>query len=174
MPQKQPARRPDFDEVTIIVPGLIQPWKRVRQNRKTGTWYTDPKVETYQSSVRHEAMLVMAGDPPIPREFALELSFLAVWPIPTGWSKKLQAECRQRGGSLKRTAPDSDNTVKGIMDALQHIVYVNDSQIAVQGRCAKIYGDRPRLEIRFTILDEDTVPLSLPKEAVYQGRLPLF
>jgi Holliday junction resolvase RusA-like endonuclease len=139
-----------YDEITIVVPGLITPWKRVQINRKNGTWYTDPEVETYQSGVRREAKIVMDGDPPLAQ--ALEMSFLAVWPVPDSWSEK-KRRLALAGLIPKTTRPDLENSFKGIVDALQMIVFRDDKQIVSFGRCAKIYGDRPRLEIRLTVIE---------------------
>jgi Holliday junction resolvase RusA-like endonuclease len=160
---KTQPERPPYDEVTIVVPGVIRAWKRVQVNRKTGSWYTDPDVETYQSGVRREAKLVMAGDPPL--SCALELSFLAVWPVPDGWSNR-RRQMALDGLIPKITRPDLENTFKGVLDALQMIVFRDDKQIVSYGRCAKIYGDRPRLEIRFTIVDR--MPLALPSTPAFK------
>lgn len=147
-----------YDQVTIVVPGIIAPWKRVQVNRKTGAWYTDPDVETYQSGVRREAKIIMAGDPPLSE--ALEMSFLSVWPVPDSWSQK-KRRAALAGLIPKTTRPDLENTFKGILDALQMIVFRDDKQIVSYGRCAKVYGDRPRLEIRFTVVDR--LPQSMPE-----------
>lgn len=159
----RPETRPSWDEITIVVPGLITPWKRIQQNRKNGTWYTDPDVETYQSGVRREAKIVMAGE--APTAWPLELSFLGVWPVPESYSKR-EREFALAGFLAKTTTPDLENSFKAVLDSLQQIVFRNDKQIVSLGRCAKIYGDRPRLEIRFTVVDK--MPLSLPTNPTFR------
>jgi Holliday junction resolvase RusA-like endonuclease len=159
----RPETRPSWDELTIVVLGLITPWKRVQQNRKNGTWYTDPDVETYQSGVRREAKIVMAGE--APTAWPLELSFLGVWPVPDSYSKR-EREFALGGLLAKTTFPDIENSFKGVLDALQQIVFKNDKQIVSLGRCAKIYGERPRLEVRFTVVDK--LPLALPTSPIFK------
>ncbi len=159
----RPETRPSWDEITIVVHGLIRPWKRAQQNRKNGTWYTDPDVETYQSGVRREAKIVMAGE--APTAWPLELSFLGVWPVPGGYSPK-ERKFALAGLLAKTTTPDIENSFKGVLDALQQIVFKNDKQIVSIGRCAKIWGDRPRLEIRFTVVDK--MPLALPADPAFR------
>jgi hypothetical protein len=45
-------------------------------------------------------------------------------------------------------------------------VFKNDKQIVSLGRCAKIYGERPRLEVRFTVVDK--LPLALPASPIFK------
>ena len=53
----------------------------------------------------------------------------------------------------KATKPDlTDNLNKGVFDALQGIVYANDSQIISMDDVKKYYGLRPRVEIELEIL----------------------
>ncbi len=53
----------------------------------------------------------------------------------------------------KATKPDlTDNLNKGVFDALQGIIYTNDSQIISLDNVKKIYGLRPRVEIELEIL----------------------
>jgi Holliday junction resolvase RusA-like endonuclease len=151
---------PDYDEITIVVPGEIVPWKRAQKRRnKDGSFtvFTDPRVDGYLSVVRHEAKLVMGTDPPL--ECALELSAIGVWLPPKGWSN-IKRKRALAGMIPKITRPDVSNMIKGAEDAIRKIVYRDDAQVVSYGRCAKIYGDRPRLEIRLTVVER--VAQSLP------------
>jgi Holliday junction resolvase RusA-like endonuclease len=47
--------------------------------------------------------------------------------------------------------PDADNLIKVVKDALNSVVYGDDSQVADQ-RCVKAYSDRPRVEVTVTPL----------------------
>src|SRR5262249_43603414 len=151
---------PDRAEITIVVTGVIGPGQRRQKKRhKDGkeNWYTKPEVETYFAVVRHEAALVMGDNPPL--EGAIELSLLTVWLPPESWS------LRRRGLAMsgliqKTTRPDLDNPIKGFKDAVRGIVYRDDKQVVSYGRCAKVYGDRPRLEARLTVIDH--MPAELP------------
>ena len=53
-----------------------------------------------------------------------------VFPSLKSWSKKKLAAAELLGGLFKTTAPDlTDNLMKGLIDAMQGVVFINDSQI---------------------------------------------
>ncbi|WP_095210111.1 RusA family crossover junction endodeoxyribonuclease [Endozoicomonas ascidiicola] len=66
---------------------------------------------------------------------------LAVFPVPVSWSKKKQTAARA-GIIRPAVKPDFDNVAKLYCDALNGIIWEDDKQI-VDGRCIKIYGQRP-------------------------------
>ena len=49
-------------------------------------------------------------------------------------------------GCIRRRKPDPDNIAK-MLDALNRVVWVDDSQIVGLDACQKRYSDRPRIEI---------------------------
>ena len=65
---------------------------------------------------------------------------------------------------LKDTKPDmNDNLFKGLMDALEGIVYVNDSRTCRhQGEAVKAYGKGPRIEIE--LAEVSTRIIAIPPE----------
>jgi Holliday junction resolvase RusA-like endonuclease len=153
-------------EITIVVPGVIVPWQRPRKQRhKDGGehWHNKPEVESYLAIVRHEARLVMGDDPPL--DGGVELSLLAVWLPPKSWSARKRA-LALTGLIQKTTRPDLDNSLKGFKDAVRGVVYRDDAQVVSYGRCAKIYGDRPRLEVRVTVVDQ--MPAELPARPTFK------
>jgi Holliday junction resolvase RusA-like endonuclease len=112
----------------------------------------------------------MGDSLPIPSEFGLELSALAVWDPPKSWSRK-RREMAIAGLIPKVTRPDLDNILKGFKDAVRKIVYHDDDQVVGYGCCYKIYGNRPRLEVRLTIVER--VPLVLPTRPISEHLLTL-
>lgn len=66
-------------------------------------------------------------------------------PIPKRTSKKDRALISE-GNKHPVTKPDTSNYVKGIEDALNGIIYKDDSQIT-QLSAGKSYSDNPRVEI---------------------------
>ena len=66
-----------------------------------------------------------------------------------GLSKAEREAIEQGFLVLKDTKPDmTDNLFKGLMDALEGIVYANDSRVCRhQGDVVKAYGKAPRIEI---------------------------
>jgi Holliday junction resolvase RusA-like endonuclease len=166
---KHQSERPGCDEITIVVPGHITSWKRPARNRNQKHMHTDPKDALFRDRVAHEAMIVMGSQDPIPKEYALELSALAVFQMPKRMTK-IERALAERSLLLKRTRPDMENILKGAKDACSGIVYADDAQVAGYGRIYKVYGPRPRLEIRLTIIDEPSVA-GLPDQPVFEQLL---
>src|SRR5690625_2052289 len=48
--------------------------------------------------------------------------------------------------------PDIDNFTKGVLDALNHIIYTDDSQV-VDLNASKYYSDNPRVELEIKEID---------------------
>ena len=67
-------------------------------------------------------------------------------PIPKSFSKRKHAAAL--AGTLRPiTKPDLKNYIAGIEDALEGVLFVNDSQIIGYGDSGKWYGDPPRIEV---------------------------
>lgn len=83
--------------------------------------------------------------PPSPLEGPLEVYIDCYRSIPKAFSqKKVMAACL---GEIKPTSkPDVDNYAKGIKDALNGLVWKDDSQIVLL-QVRKLYSQTPRVEI---------------------------
>ena len=65
--------------------------------------------------------------------------------IPQSWSRK-KREAALEGSIFPTTKPDMSNIVKGIEDAMNGIVWHDDSQVVIT-RTMKIYDETPRVEV---------------------------
>jgi Holliday junction resolvase RusA-like endonuclease len=66
----------------------------------------------------------------------------------SSFSKKQKALIDSGIIVYKHTKPDlTDNLSKGLFDAMQGIVFINDSQIVSMDNVKKYYGNIPRIEI---------------------------
>lgn len=66
----------------------------------------------------------------------------------SSFSKKTKEAISNGMQVFKHTKPDlTDNLSKGLFDAMQGIVFRNDSQICSMDNVKKVYGNRPRIEI---------------------------
>lgn len=111
---------------------------RARQGRN-GAFYTPSKTRSEENALRIMAAKAMRGRVPI--EGPLRVVMLAYMSVPRSWSGIQQQ--RALDGVLRPTKkPDADNIVK-MLDALNKIVWRDDSQI-VQLEMSKHYSDRPR------------------------------
>jgi Holliday junction resolvase RusA-like endonuclease len=165
----KPRPKPPFDELRIVVRGKIGSWQRPKETKPEkgkSHRFVAREVESYLGQVSQEAGKAMGPIPPLGKPYAFEMSVLAVYPIPESWSPQKRREA-EAGIVPRIEAPDLDNgAIKGIFDALQQIVYVNDSQIVCLGRCLKVYGAMPRLEILLTVVDR--IDPILPASPVYE------
>jgi len=113
----------------------------------------DPeKVKEYKAYVRliaAEKLKSKNGTFPTRLPVILHLTFY--FPIPRSWSKKRQNAARS--GQIKHTnKPDVDNLVKAIKDALNGLVWHDDSQI-VYLFAKKEYSETPGVAVRFSLVD---------------------
>jgi Holliday junction resolvase RusA-like endonuclease len=93
-----------------------------------GRGYTDPRVKAWQEKVAYEARYVMDGDEPLTGDLQVSLKFYL----------------------SDRRRKDLDNLSKGVLDALNGIVFVDDRQI-VDLHLQKYYDkDNPGVSVCVT------------------------
>jgi Holliday junction resolvase RusA-like endonuclease len=119
---------------------------RHRLNTKTGKIFThaDPKTARFEDRLAWAAQVIMAGRPLLTGPLVVIVD--AYRAVPASWSNKRQRDA-ETGRVRPTTKPDADNFLKICCDALNRVVWVDDSQI-VDARVRKFYDSRPRFEIR--------------------------
>lgn len=116
---------------------------------KSGITYTPKETLLYEEKVIQAAKeSKLLPQSPI-ENTPLKMIIWCYFSIPTSWSKKKQEQART-GKIYPTSRPDIDNLGKIIMDALNGIAYVDDSQI-VQLVINKKYSDEPMVEV---LIDE--------------------
>jgi Holliday junction resolvase RusA-like endonuclease len=71
-----------------------------------------------------------------------------VFPIPKSFTKTKLRKIQMGGIIYKHTRPDlTDNLAKGLFDAMESVVFINDSLIVSLDDVKKYYGIQPRIEI---------------------------
>lgn len=101
--------------------------------------FTPVKTVAYEGLIALAAQDIMAGRSLLDGAISIEVT--ATFPIPASWSKKRKAEARWHTGR-----PDGDNILKAAGDALNGVVWKDDSQVA-RAMIVKQYGDKPGLDI---------------------------
>lgn len=134
------AVAPDIgpEPVTVVLAGNPRGKERARATRN-GHHYTPKATRTYEADIRIMAQQAMGGRRPFdcPVEFVMR----AVFEVPPSWSKKKQAAALC--GLVKPTVkPDWDNISKAWNDALNGVVYRDDS-LVVKASVEKRYGPAP-------------------------------
>ena len=115
---------------------------RTKSGDTTQVGYTPAKTKVWERQVAWQAQ-AMRGSAEWPWEGPVKLHASFVMPVPKSWSRKAQAEAL---GRPHTKAPDLDNLMKAIQDALNGIAYVDDRQIcAMEG--VKRYGKVPGVEV---------------------------
>ena len=132
--------------VEFAVPGEPVAKGRARAFIRCGKigHYTPDKTATYESLVRLFASRAMGNKPPMNE--AIMLTVDAFFSIPRSWplSKQEDAEVWK---IRKISRPDLSNVVKSVEDALNGVVWVDDSQI-VQLHASKHYSRTPCVRVR--------------------------
>lgn len=89
--------------------------------------YQSKAVTDYQRAIRAMALAQTSQDMrPLSGELYVSIEF--VWKHPKSWGKKRIAELRERS-IYKSSRPDIDNLCKGVFDALNGVIWNDDSQI---------------------------------------------
>lgn len=122
---------------------------RVRFVKATGRTFTPERTVTFESRLAFEAQHVMNGRPLL--EGPLSVSMRVFMAIPESKPKRWKADALARR-VFPTKKPDADNFAK-MLDALNMIVWVDDSQIVELGVC-KRYSDAPRMEITVEEMQE--------------------
>ena len=120
---------------------------------KSGMRYQPSAVTDWKTYIR------LTAEQQLPPGFVLLNSPLLVHAVftfsaPRSWSKKKLSMLARGGRFYKTTKPDlTDNLMKGLIDALSGIIWLQDQQIC-EVRSSKLYGMQPgtRLEV-FEIAD---------------------
>ena len=141
--QERPFGLPG-SSVVIELSGAPVPKGRPRFGH--GRAYTPQRTRNYEQDLQWQAKLAMRGR--LPFDGPIRVEVLAAFPIAASWpnAKKIRA-C---AGTIRHTSrPDVDNLLKCVGDALNGIVWRDDSQIVI-ATIAKRYSDHPRLRIEVT------------------------
>jgi len=134
----------------LIIP--VKPMGAVRMTNR-GKWISPRAKEylNYKNAVGLEAKRQAKLEVPINKPIRIR-EIIFVMPLP----KDKRVHYKDNGKRMTRkvasgdyhtSKPDIDNLFKGVTDALNGIIWADDSLICEIGRQIKIYGEKPRIEI---------------------------
>ena len=131
-------------KIQFTIPGNPVPKARPRVTR-SGHAYTPKKTADYENLVKAYAIKTMAEHGLKLTEEAIRLDVQAFFSIPVSWTKAKKEKALN--GDLKHTSKiDVDNCIKAVQDAMNGIVYKDDSQIVLVAG-SKEYAAEPRVEV---------------------------
>ena len=107
--------------------------------------YDPEKSKAYKSLIRLELQPLLSRPDFVPVDRDCRLRLKVYRAIPNSFSKKKRQEAVD-GRIRPTTKPDTDNYVKGVLDALNGTVLKDDS-VVCEIHAVKLYSDRPRIEI---------------------------
>lgn len=142
-------------DLEIIVPGPPQGKERAR-TVKRGNFvhsYTPEKTVIYENIIKALAIKEMKKNGLEMMAGPIELSIKAYFEIPKSTSRKRREEMANFD-ILPCKKPDADNISKIVADALNGVVYKDDSQIC-EVFVKKIYGELPMLKICVKKIEEE-------------------
>lgn len=150
-----------FDKLAFVFEG------EPRSKQSFRVAFRGGKAIKFQSKevVNYENYIKVSAISQIPRSFkpfakgdALRMQVEYIFPIPASYSKKKRALVESGATTFyKSTKPDLDSNLnKAICDALQGIVFENDSQIAVL-TAVKRYGTIPSTRLVISKINEGDV-----------------
>lgn len=107
--------------------------------------YDPEKSSDYKHYVR---LAAQQHAPAVLLEGPLGIAVTAYRPMPKYLSKNpIKAAAAERGDIFPVSKPDADNYLKGITDALNGVMWKDDSQV-VDAFVKKRYSARPRIEVK--------------------------
>jgi Holliday junction resolvase RusA-like endonuclease len=126
--------------IRIEIPG--EPIGKGRPRFGHGRTYSPEKTQRWEQAAAWEARRQYDGEP---MEGPLTLTVAAEFTIPKSWPKWRQ-EAAERGPVWHTIRPDASNVLKAVEDALQGVVYRDDSQI-VAVAVQKTYSLDPKVVV---------------------------
>jgi Holliday junction resolvase RusA-like endonuclease len=108
--------------------------------------YTDSKTKSYETLVKEAAKQAMGSSEPL--EGPVRLDLIIRLPVPKSYSKKRSMDClMSREWPTKK--PDWDNVAKSVADAMNDIVFLDDTQIVI-ARVVKTYSEEAGVDVQVT------------------------
>lgn len=116
--------------IQFIVPETPKGKGRPRFSTRNGVMrtYTPTGTAQFEKLVRLYAKQAMGDRHPFPKEVPVEVRVKAFFPIPTSYTKKKRQACLD-GTQKHLHKPDNDNILKAVLDALNKLVFWDDSQV---------------------------------------------
>ncbi len=98
--------------------------------------YTDAKTASYEDQIKFYALQAMGSSEPF--KTPLQAFLYIRLPTPQSYSKKRTKDCLE-GLERPSKKPDIDNVAKSYLDAMNGVVYVDDTQV-VELHIKKLYS----------------------------------
>ena len=134
-----------MQQITYSVPGEPRGKGRPKFARRGNfvKTYTDAKTASYEDQIRFYALQAMGDTKTI--QGAVRVFISINMAVPKSYSKRRTEDCLS-GSERPLKKPDWDNVAKSVCDAMNGIVYVDDTQI-VEAHVTKQYADQSQVVV---------------------------
>jgi Holliday junction resolvase RusA-like endonuclease len=150
--EKESGRGMEKESATVafVIPGPAIGKGRPKFARRGNfvTAYTPEKTASYENLVKLAAHRAMNGRETI--AVAVSCNILVEVETPASWSNKKRMSALS-GALLPTSKPDLDNVAKGILDAMNDIVFKDDKQVVVL-TVSKRYSEQSRASVEVVAL----------------------
>ncbi len=116
---------------------------RFRRAGNFVTTYTDQKTKSYEATIKAWAQRAISPGSPLEGPVSVDLYIRCSIPVST--SKKRTEACLQNA-ELPTKKPDIDNIIKAYLDAMNGIIYKDDTQV-VRVSAKKVYSLVPGVDV---------------------------
>ncbi|WP_405103081.1 RusA family crossover junction endodeoxyribonuclease [Oceanobacillus sp. FSL H7-0719] len=136
--------------ISFVIPGIPIPQGRPRagRNGRKIVMYDPKESKDYKEYV---SLIAKQHAPKTALEGPLSVRVKIYREIPKSTTKKDRALISE-GNKRPITKPDTDNYVKSVLDALNGIIFKDDSQVT-DLYASKFYSDDPRVEVHVQEID---------------------
>lgn len=141
----------------LTIPGIPKAKQSARHCVRFGHVHSYQKKEVVQNEQNIRAIILSQ----LPKDFTpftqgvIVKRLLYIFPPTSNWSKKKIKELEEDVLIFKTTKPDLDSNLnKALFDAMEGIIYLNDSQVCQIQNNSKVYGFTPRIEIELSEVQE--------------------
>lgn len=108
--------------------------------------YQPQEIINGKADIRSQVLAQLPKDF-IPFDKGLKIGYVFFFSAPKKLTKTQKIELETKGYFPKTTKPDIDNLIKHLNDALEGILFVNDSQIYEYIKVLKYYAKTPQIKI---------------------------
>ena len=132
--------------IQFTVPGQPRGWGRARLGRSTSgkpIHFVDRQTASYENLVKLSAQAAMRGAAPLQGPVSVDVRVMLA---PAASASRAKLSAMLNGSDLPAKKPDLDNIVKGLLDGLNKIAFVDDAQVVRLTAC-KIYSETPGVDV---------------------------
>jgi Holliday junction resolvase RusA-like endonuclease len=108
--------------------------------------YTDKQTLGYEAKIAHFAKQAIGSTEPL--KTAVSVYLYVRLPIPQSYSKKRREACLN-GFELPCKKPDIDNIAKTYLDAMNGVIFVDDTQV-IDLHVKKVYAEKAGVDVMVT------------------------